>query len=535
MLDFTMPELKERFRSTLKVLSDAHIAEGTKPENLEHELGLDALVIMKEWAHADFWFFLQEMLGVHGLNRRFHGEMADFMTGEGDRKLILAPRGHLKSTLCTVYYALWRICRNPNIRILIANYKLALAQALLYQIRNELLKSDAIKNFYPSLIPNMKEVKWNESQITVNRSANPKEATIEVAGVGAEITGRHYDLIICDDVVGPENITTKDQIDKTLQWYNQLEFLLDPGGNQIMVGTRWHFDDLYGHIQEHLTPPFLIFKRGIWDENGEPVWPEKFTKKMILDLKERVEKDPRQGPAVFVSQYLNEVLDEATAVFKRQDLKTYYPNDLPEDLAITMTVDPAISDKESADFSAITVRGLDYDGNWYLLEAFAKRGLSPMDLIEKIFEIYLKWKGKGMEPDGVGIEYVAYQKALQFILNDEMRKRNIYMPMYELKNHRSSKEFRIKGALATRWQLGTIKIPKEYQDNTGELLDQMYRFPKCAHDDLVDSLAMHDEMPVFAPHPRKREEKEEYPNSKLDRYGYPTSRDEEFSQAGFFL
>lgn len=535
MLDFTMPELKERFRSTLKVLSDAHIAEGTKPENLEHELGLDALVIMKEWAHADFWFFLQEMLGVQGLNRRFHGEMADFMTGQGDRKLILAPRGHLKSTLCTVYYALWRICRNPNIRILIANYKLALAQALLYQIRNELLKSDAIKNFYPSLIPNMKEVKWNESQITVNRSANPKEATIEVAGVGAEITGRHYDLIICDDVVGPENITTKDQIDKTLQWYNQLEFLLDPGGNQIMVGTRWHFDDLYGHIQEHLTPPFLIFKRGIWDENGEPVWPEKFTKKMILDLKERVEKDPRQGPAVFVSQYLNEVMDEATAVFKRQNLKTYEPKDLPEDLAITMTVDPAISDKESADFSAITVRGLDYQGNWYLLEAFAQRGLAPMDLIEKVFETYLKWKAQGLEPDGVGIEYVAYQKALQFIINDEMRKRNIYMPMYELKNHRNSKEFRIKGALATRWQLGTIFIPKQYTDNTGELLDQMYRFPKCAHDDLVDSLAMHDEMPVFAPHPRKREEKEEYPNSKLDRYGYPTSRDEEFSQAGFFL
>lgn len=532
-----MPEMKAKFRLALKTLADAHLAEGTKPENLDHELGLDALILNKQWAHADFWFFLQEVLGVKQLNRKFHGEMADFMTTADERKLILAPRGHLKSTLCTVYYALWRICRNPNIRILIANYKLSLAQSLLFQIRNEILGNESIQNYYHNILPDMKKAKWNESQITVNRTTNLKEATIEVAGVGAEITGRHYDLIICDDVVGPENITTKEQLDKTLQWYNQLEFLLDPGGNQVMVGTRWHYDDLYGHIQEHLSDSFKVFKRGIWDEAGEPIWPEKFTKQMVVDLKARIEKDPKQGPALFVAQYMNEVIDEATAVFQRKFAKPYEEHELPEDIAITMTVDPAISDRESADFSAITVRAVDKDNTWWLLEAFAKRGMSPMDLIEKVFEIYLKWKSKGMEPDGVGIEYVAYQKALQFILNDEMRKRNIWMPMYELKNHRNSKEFRIKGALATRWQLGVIRIPKTYTDSTGELLDQLYRFPKCSHDDLVDSLAMHDEMPVMAPHPRKRDEKEEYhPNEKRDRYGYPTHpEDKELTHAGFFL
>lgn len=535
MIDFTMPVMKEKFRNALKTLADAHLAEGVKPEKLEYELGLDALIINKEWGHQDFWFFLQEILGVSGLNRLFHGEMADFMKTTDNFKLILAPRGHLKSTLCTVYYAIWRICKNPNIRILIANYKLSLAQALLYQIRNELLKNESLKNYYPHLIPNLKEVKWNESQITLNRTANPKEATIEVAGVGAEITGRHYDLIICDDVVGPENITTKDQIDKTLQWFNQLEFLLDPGGDQVMVGTRWHFDDLYGHIQEHLAESYSVFKRGIWTKDNEPVWPEKFSKKAILDLKDRIEKNPKQGPAMFVAQYLNEVMDEATAIFKRKEMKTFKIEELPENIAITMTVDPAISDKESADFTAMTVRAVDERGTWYLLEAFAKRGMTPMDLIDKIFEIYLKWKGMGYEMDGVGVEYVAYQKALHYILSDEMRKRNIWLPMFELKNHRASKEYKIKGALATRWQMGAIMIPEKYTDSTDELLDQLFRFPKCSHDDLVDSLAMHDEMPAIAPHPRKREEKEEYPNPKRDRYGYPVHNNQRLNTVGFIL
>jgi phage terminase large subunit-like protein len=536
MLDFSIPSVKERFRKSLEILAKAHEAEGVKPEKMELELGMDAMILMKQLASEDFWFFLTEILGVKGLNRQFHGDMCDFMQQEGEQKLILAPRGHLKSTICTVYYALWRMCRNPNIRILIANYKLQLASSLLFQIRNEFMMNEGLQTYYATLLPDLRKVKWNETEITVARTANPKEATVEVAGVGAEITGRHYDLIICDDVVGPGNITTKDQIDKVLQWFNQLEFLLDPGGDQVMVGTRWHFDDLYGHIQEHLAPPYSVFKRGIWAPDGEPVWPEKFTKKRILDLKERVEKDPKQGPGVFVSQYMNEVMDEATADFKRQYLKEYEMKDLPEALAVTLTVDPAISEKESADFTAMTVRAVDQEGNWWVLEAFAQRGMTPMDLIDKVFELYVKWRGLGYEPDGVAIEYVAYQKALQFILIDEMRKRNIWLPMMDLKNHRNTKEYRIRGALATRWQLGAIRIPKHHEGSVPELLDQLFRFPKTSHDDLIDSLAMHDEMPVLAPHPRVRQENEEYdyPDKKRDRYGYAVDT-EELSNVGLFL
>lgn len=535
MVDFTMPRTREVFQERLKIFAEMHAEQGVKPEKMEDELMRDMIIMSRELAEDDFWFFVNEILGVKNLNREFHGGLCDFMTKEWERKLILAPRGHLKSTLCTVYYALWRIIKNPNVRILIANYKSSLAQALLYQIRNEMLRNELFGLHYKHLVPNMKEVKWNESQITVARTGNPKEATIEIAGVGTEITGRHYDVIICDDVVGPENITTKEQLDKVLQWYNQLEFLLDPGGTQVLVGTRWHFDDLYGFIQENLVPPFEVYKRGVWTPEGEPIWPEKFSKERILNLKARVEKDPKQGPAFFVSQYLNEVIDESTAVFKREHKKTFKMEDLPTELCVTMTVDPAISDKESADYTAFTVRAVDFSGNWYLLEAFAMRGMTPMDLIEKIFDMYLGWRARGFQFDAIGIEYVAYQKALQFILNEEMRKRNIYLPMVELANHRSSKEFRIKGALATRWQMGVIKVLETHDASTPEFLDQLYRFPKCSHDDLIDSFAMHDEIPVIAPSPRMRQEIELYPNAKRDRYGYPITQDDEFNHAGFFL
>lgn len=520
MIDPHSASFKAKLSFAYKGIRAEYEKMNLSPEEVTRETELTVIELIANYAKMDFFFFMDAIMDCEGMSHKFHGELCDFMKESHDQKLILAPRGHLKSTVCTVGYALWRVVQNPNIRILIANYKLSNAEAFLSQMRGAFLMNDLLKAHFPKVIPDVKKAKWNQSQITVNRTQNHKEATIEVAGVGSEITGRHYDLIIYDDIVGPENITTKEQIDKLKAWYNQTQFLLEPGGDQVMIGTRWHFDDLYGWIIQNLDN-YKVFKRGIYGVDGLPVWPEKFTTAVIEKIKGQMERDPRGGKALFVAQYLNEVMDEETAFFKRVFLKRFTEAELPSRLGVTITVDPAISERETADFSAMTVRGIDEDHKWFILDAWHKRGVSPKDLIDKIFELYVKWRDLGYTIDGVAVESVAYQKSLQYHIREEMFKRGVFMPLQELKYSNTSKEYRIKG-LINLYENGALLFREAAEDDTSDLLDEMFRFPRTVHDDLLDSVAMHAE--IYAAPSARRGGKEKAESYGRDRYGYPEEK-----------
>jgi len=81
-----------------------------------------------ELAFYDMWTFF-DLIGFQGGRSNFgavHEELVEFITSpqyEGyedyRRRVVLMPRGHLKSTIGSVGYALWRIFRNPNIRIIV--------------------------------------------------------------------------------------------------------------------------------------------------------------------------------------------------------------------------------------------------------------------------------------------------------------------------------------------------------------------------------------------------------------------------------
>lgn len=498
-------------------------ADGIPEKKIEEEAALVMLEVCAAYAKKNFWFFVTEILDWEGLDEEFHGGMCDFMQKKGEAKLLLSPRGHLKSTVCTVAYALWRSVRVPDARILIANYKLDTAKSFLFQIRNELGR-ERFKAFYPKLAPNLKNVKWNETQITLNRSSNPKEATFEVTGVGGEITGKHYDVILFDDIQGPENVGTLEQLTKLKNWWNQMQAILEPGGDQVLVGTRWHYADIYGFIIQNLQNEFQILQTDVFKADGvTPVWPRKFTPEVLKKIEERMSSDPKSGRALWLAQYRNTIIDEQTAAFKRGKFRYFVEKDLPTALGLTISVDPAISDKESADRSAITVRGVDEAHNWWVLEAWGARGVTPGELVDKIFEIYLKWSAR-FPVNGVGIESIAYQKSLIFAMRDEMQKRDVWMPMIELGNWRASKELRIRG-LVPRFDQGGLffRNPMESGDQTALLIDEMMQFPKSPHEDLLDSLAMHSSMETVPGVLTPTERDDDAAPAGRDRYGYPVA------------
>ena len=214
----------------------------------------------------------------------------------------------------------------------------------------------------------------------------------------------------------------------------------------------------------------------------------------------------QQGAYHFSAQYMLDPIPTENQVFK-PPFKTYEETDLRGvDLKKFITVDPAISEEKTADYSAMICVGVDRNNDWYILDIFRERVL-PKQLIDQVFFWNEKWK-----PISVGIETVAFQKALQYFLYDEMKKRNRTVPIMELKSDRA-KDVRIRG-LQPRYEMGSVFHPQRSSvPNIEYLEDELRRFDKGQHDDCIDALASQLEL-AFPP--KSHEERKH-----VSRGGYP--------------
>ena len=130
-----------------------------------------------------------------------HDDMEVILRKPSQRKALVLPRDHSKSTFITVGWTIQNILKNPNIRILIANEVWDNSRKLLRQIKDQLEKSD-LKHLFGDFSSNV----WNADGIIVKqRWKAQKDYTVGTTGTEAESTGGRYDLIINDDLMGLQN------------------------------------------------------------------------------------------------------------------------------------------------------------------------------------------------------------------------------------------------------------------------------------------------------------------------------------------
>lgn len=215
----------------------------------------------------DLRFLCREVLGMEQWEESLHDDLEKFLKSSGKKKLVLMPRGHLKTSIM-VGYAIQRILQNPNIRILLTNAVWDNSRKVLNQIAEYLTYKSAL----PSIFGTFKSprCRWTQDEIEVDQktTGTSKEATITTAGIETARTGLHFDVIIHDDLVERNNIGTREQMAKVITFYKDSLDLLDPGGEMIIVGTRWALGDLYGHLLE--TDTRSINRK----EVGEKTWRE---------------------------------------------------------------------------------------------------------------------------------------------------------------------------------------------------------------------------------------------------------------------
>jgi hypothetical protein len=171
-----------------------------------------------------------------------------------------------------------------------------------------------------------------------------------------------------------------------------------------------------------------------------------------------------------------------------------YCDKLPKDLTTFIYIDPALSEADTADFTGVVVVHVDTEKKWYV--EYAKRlRVTPTRLVEYIFEINAQFK-----PSIIGIEEVAYQKALLYFLDEEMRRRGVILPIKGIRPpNNKTKQTRIL-SLVPRFEWQRISLAMGLNDLELELL----QFPRGVHDDLIDALAS-IEMIYYPPEVSKNE------------------------------
>src|SRR3546814_183528 len=108
-------------------------------------------------------------------------------------KLIMLPRGHLKSHMVATWAA-WIITKHPDVTILYVSATAELAETQLYAIKN-ILGSSVYRRYFPEYIHPQegKRERWSSNKLSVDHPNRRKEgirdATVATDGLTTNTTG----------------------------------------------------------------------------------------------------------------------------------------------------------------------------------------------------------------------------------------------------------------------------------------------------------------------------------------------------------
>ncbi len=197
-----------------------------------------------------------------------------YVKGEPETVLINTPPEHAKSTTITMNYVTYRICEDPNIRIIIVSKTQEMAKKFLRGIKDRLAGTGGAYrqlqiDFAPEGGFDGNSSAWTADSIYVSgdlRDSGEKDPTVQALGIRGHIYGSRADLIIMDDCVDMGNAH---EYGKHIDWIqNQvLNRLSYPGGRLLLVGTRLQPVDLYSEI---LKDEYYGEERSPWTYLTQP-------------------------------------------------------------------------------------------------------------------------------------------------------------------------------------------------------------------------------------------------------------------------
>lgn len=212
---------------------------------------------------------------------------------------------------------------------------------------------------------------------TINEWRTPEGGGLLAGGVGGPLTGYGVNVAIVDDPtknrLEAESATYRDRL---VDWFRDvLMTRIEPGGSVFVFATRWHPDDLIGHLVgsegfEYINLPALgrdVDGVRVPDvESGTALWPERWPTDEVRKRLEEV------GDYTAASLYQGQPRARGERVFGDPHVWTTLPNTY----RAAGGIDCAYSMATSADYSAV-VKMVRNGDNYYVTHAARVREPAP--------------------------------------------------------------------------------------------------------------------------------------------------------------
>ena len=357
-----------------------------------------------------------------------------FEKGERDLVMVNMPPEHAKTTSITINYVVYRICMDPNIRVILVSKTAEMAKKMLYAIKTRLThpRYEAMIEAYAPLGGFDKDSEaWNQTMIYVSdnaRDSGEKDPTVQALGIRGHIYGARADLIILDDTV---DLTNAHEFEKQIDWLqSEVISRISASGSMLVVGTRLASKDLYRELRdEHRYPdeasPWsylsmpAVLEFNDREEDWVTLWPrsnqpEPGSKAEAQEADEnglypkwdgpRLSKKRRRvSPRAWAMVYQQQQVSE-DAIFSPEAVKAAINGNrmagpIPkgmvgqrlngmDGLIIVAGLDPATSGHTAA-----VIMGLDIQTQKrYLLDVYNKAGITPEAMRDMIKDFTMKYR-----------------------------------------------------------------------------------------------------------------------------------------------
>ncbi len=473
-----------------------NVVAAPNPDLVDEVTGFSSTQLdgIREECLSDLYFMAKGILGYNDCQPHVVGALASFMTEtQAMTRMQLMPRGHLKTTICTISDSVRLACKDPEgSSILVVNEIQDNAVDIVSEVMTHFETNEILRAMFPSLIPekfNGAGSKWSATRgASLLPRMGRKDPSFMAAGIKTAVASKHFKHIKCDDLVSFEANRSPAELKYAMQWVQNITPLtLGPDLTTVdFTGTRWALNDLYSFIMDLYGDGIDVFRRGM-TENGRPIWPERYTEKSILQL--------MKSPDVYYSQYDNDPQNNAAADFSTDRIGSWLRRgenvvyklkgeeyETPVDkLNRMITVDPNGGSKTATDEAGVMVLGIDHTDARLCLEDLSARH-TPTELVSAVCNAAERW---GVNT--IGVEEAGQQNTM-FYVKKEAKERGIFVRFVPLKHGNVKKETRILKSLGPLLDAGLIflhpmqtELRKQFLNFGSGLVDRLDAFSYHTH------------------------------------------------------
>jgi phage terminase large subunit-like protein len=422
----------------------------------------------------------------------FFEDCHDLLEGKINEGGWIAFRESAKTSIAKAFVA-YLICYDKRKYINVDSYSKENAERILFDVVLELQTNRRILADFGELY-NAKRKQDEVTQKRVSNFVTTNGVRVEAHSTQEPVRGRlsrnnRPDCVILDDFETDKTIVSEPT---TLSIRNHIEEFQGGLSSNAIVLYLGNYISEFGNVE-------WLFKRAKDNPkirmrnvpvmiNDIPTWPSKYclndseateTGKVSIESIRNKLYSPDTGHKRFMAEMMNEPVDESTQVFKRHMFQ-YKPFEevLEKETNCFLLVDTAVSQQKESDSTGFSLVFVDRENNWYV-KAWADN-IDPKNMINNLFAL-----NNTYNLTQIGIEKTIFYDVIKPFLDEEMRKRNVYLNIVGISHGGKNKEERI------RWLIPRYEAKSIYHitGETKDLENELLRFPNSLHDDVMDSLA----------------------------------------------